>query len=157
MSVKLFFNAAFIILFMSQMLQAQDFEPINEFIAKQAKSADGEEYSEARKVIAADLNQDDEMDAVVLYTLEGFGGGNNYLQYLAVFLGSESGKLSYFKHILVGGKNSRSVKMVSADKGKILLETLEYLPTDGSCCPSKKGKSQITLKGNILIETKPEK
>ena len=58
---------------------------INRFIAGRAKSEGAEEYEDARKIVRADVNADGRADAAVLYTLEGFGGGNSYRQYLLSF------------------------------------------------------------------------
>src|SRR5262249_53664273 len=67
-------------------IQDQDTAAIDAFIARQARQARGEEYKEARKVATGDLNHDGVADTAVLYTIEGQGGSNNYMQYLAVFI-----------------------------------------------------------------------
>ena len=85
----------------------------------------------------------------MLYTLEGQGGSNQYLQYLAVFI-NRKGKLVYLTHQVVGGKNQRSIDSVSIKGGKINLQTLEYLSTDASCCPSKKVQMTFILSGGRL-------
>ena len=86
---------------------------------------------------------------MVLYTLEGQGGSNQYVQYLAVFI-DRKGKLTYVTHQVVGGKNRRSIEAVSIKDGKINLQTLEYLSNDASCCPSKKGQMRFVLGGGRL-------
>ena len=96
-----------------------------------------------------DLNADSAEDVVVLYTLEGQGGSNQYLQYLAVFV-NRKGRLAYLAHQVVGGKNRRSIEAVSIKDGKINLQTLEYLANDASCCPSKKGQMRFILSGGRL-------
>lgn len=132
------------------MAQSQsDKSVINGFITQQAKRARATEYEEARSIVKGDLNADSDEDAVVLYTIEGQGGSNQYLQYLAVFL-NRQGKLVYVTHQVVGGKNQRSIDSVSIKGGKINLQTLEYLPTDASCCPSKKGQMRFILSGGRL-------
>jgi hypothetical protein len=122
---------------------------IKSFIAQQAKRERATEYEEARSIVRGDLNADSAEDAVVLYTLEGQGGSNQYVQYLAVFL-NRKGKLVYATHQMVGGKNRKSIESVSIKDGKINLQTLEYLPTDASCCPSKKGQMRFILSGGRL-------
>jgi hypothetical protein len=122
---------------------------IKSFIAQQAKRERATEYEEARSIVRGDLNADSAEDAVVLYTLEGQGGSNEYIQYLAVFL-NRKGKLVYATHQMVGGKNRKSIESVSIKDGKINLQTLEYLPTDASCCPSKKGQMRFILSGGRL-------
>lgn len=122
---------------------------IKSFIAQQAKRERATEYEEARSIVRGDLNADSAEDAVVLYTLEGQGGSNQYVQYLAVFI-NHKGKLVYATHQAVGGKNRKSIESVSIKDGKINLQTLEYLPTDASCCPSKKGQMRFILSGGRL-------
>jgi hypothetical protein len=126
-----------------------DKSTINSFIIQQAKRERATEYEDARSIVQGDLNADSAEDAVVLYTLEGQGGSNQYLQYLAVFI-NRKGKLVYANHQLVGGKNRRSIESVSIKDGKINLQTLEYLPTDASCCPSKKGQMRFILSAGRL-------
>ena len=125
---------------------------INSFITQQAKRARATEYEEARSIVKGDLNADSAEDAAVLYTLEGQGGSNQYLQYLAVFV-NRKGKLAYVTHQEVGGKNRRSIESVAIKDGKITLQTLEYLSTDASCCPSKKGQIRFILSGGRLKRT----
>jgi hypothetical protein len=127
----------------------RDESMIKSFIAQQAKRERATEYEEARSIVRGDLNADSAEDAVVLYTLEGQGGSNQYVQYLAVFL-NRKGKLVYATHQVVGGKNRKSIESVSIKDGKINLQTLEYLPTDASCCPSKKGQMRFILSGGRL-------
>jgi hypothetical protein len=122
---------------------------INSFITRQAKRERATEYEEARSIVKGDLNADSAGDAVVLYTLEGQGGTNQYVQYLAVFI-NRKGRLVYVTHQAVGGKNRRSIESVSIKDGRINLQTLEYLPTDASCCPSKKGQTRFILGGGRL-------
>lgn len=122
---------------------------ISSFIAQQAKRERATEYEEARSIVNGDLNADSAEDAVVLYTIEGQGGSNQYIQYLAVFL-NRKGKLVYATHQVVGGKNRKSIDSVSIKDGKINLQTMEYLPTDASCCPSKKGQMRFILSGGRL-------
>ena len=122
---------------------------INSFITQQAKRERATEYDEARSIVRGDLNADNAEDAIVLYTLEGQGGSNQYLQYLAVFI-DRKGRLAYVTHQLVGGKNRRSIESVLIKDGKINLQTLEYLPNDASCCPSKKGQMSFILSGGRL-------
>ena len=124
---------------------------ITDFLARQAEKEGAEEYGEARKVIAGDLNGDRREDAVVLYTLEGFDGSNLYVQYLAVFVRRGAG-LRYMTHLAVGGKDRRSLELEGVSGGKILLKTEEYRPGDASCCPSKKGRARFVLSRGKLRE-----
>lgn len=126
-----------------------DKSTINTFITQQAKRGRATEYEEARSIVKGDVNADNAEDAVVLYTLEGQGGSNQYLQYLAVFI-DRKGRLAYVTHQVVGGKNRRSIESVLIKDGEINLQTLEYLPNDASCCPSRKGQMRFVLSGGRL-------
>jgi len=117
---------------------------IDKFISKQATKEGGEEYKDARKVIAGDLNNDGAPDLAVLYTIEGQNGTNNYVQYLAVFVRLK-GRLVPVTHTKVGGKLYRSVELQSISKNVILLTTLSYTAKDAACCPSKKGEARYEL------------
>jgi hypothetical protein len=89
--------ATFMFLFLSSggvasARQDEDAVAIDTFIARQAHRERGEEYREARKVVVGDLTHDGTPETVVLSTIEGQGGRNFYVQYLAVFT-RQKGKL----------------------------------------------------------------
>jgi hypothetical protein len=126
---------------------------INAFIASQAKRERGEEYTDARKVVTGDLTHDGQPETVVLYTIEGQGGSNLYIQYLAVFT-RRQGKLIPLTHADVGGKSTRGVELVLVENNSILLDTLNYGPKDASCCPSVKGTTRYVLLRGRLREQK---
>lgn len=127
---------------------------INDFISRQARISKGVEYKGARKIIYADLNKNGSKDAVVLYTLEGFYGRNNYIQYLAIFIKDKNDMLKNVKREIIGGKNNRDVYLESVVNEKINLKTMNYLPKDASCCPSREEHSQIIFSKNKLREVK---
>ena len=129
---------------------------INSFIERQAKGEKGEEYPDARKVVYGDLNHDGVPELVVLYTIEGQGGSNLYLQYLAVFT-KKRDKLTFLARADVGGKSRRAVELSAVERNAITLETLDYGPKDASCCPSLKGTTRYVLSGGRLLESKRRK
>lgn len=133
--------------------QQDDTATIDTFIARQARRERGEEYRDARKVVAGDLTRDGVPETVVLYTIESQRGTNNYVQYVAVFARS-NGRLVAVTHTEVGGKSTRSVELTSVDNITIHLETLSYGPKDASCCPSVKGTTEYVLVGRALRERK---
>ena len=133
--------------------QDQDLETIGSFIARQARRERGEEFGDARKVVAGDLNGDGVPETVVLYTIESQGGSNNYIQYLAVFA-RRDGHLVAVTHTPVGGKSRRSVDLGTINNRRVNLETLSYSEKDASCCPSIKGRTSYVLLGQTLQERK---
>ena len=136
--------------------QVDDSSFIDSFITRQAKRERGEEYREARKVVTGDLTHDGQPETVVLYTIEGQGGSNLHIQYLAVFV-RRNGKLLPLTHMDVGGKSTRAVELLSVENNSILLDTLNYGPKDASCCPSVKGKTSYVLSGGRLREQRRRK
>lgn len=133
--------------------QDQDVATIDTFIARQAQREHGEEYREARTVRVGDLNHDGLPDTAVLYTIEGQQGSNNYIQYLAVFTRTKT-HLAIHAYTAVGGKGHRSVELTAVTNNQINLATLDYTPSDASCCPSKKGATHFVLVGKRLREQK---
>jgi hypothetical protein len=124
---------------------------IHNFITKQARKEKADEDADSRQILRGDVNGDGKMDAVAVYTLEGFGEGNLYRQYLIVFLGN--GKtFRYAAHQSVGGKDNRTLTLNSVKSGKINFETLRYAPNDASCCPSRKGRARFILSQGKLKE-----
>src|SRR5215470_19344768 len=137
-------------------VQESDTHAIDSFITRQAKRERGEEYQEARKVVTGDLTHNGQPETVVLYTIEGQGGSNLHIQYLAVFV-RRNGKLSPLTHMDVGGKSTRGVELISVENNSILLDTLNYGPKDASCCPSIKGTTRYVLSGATLREQRRRK
>src|SRR5215475_6319132 len=84
--------------------QSDDKAIIDKYIANQAKRERGEEPDGIRKTVEGDLNHDGVSDVAVLYTIEGQGGSNNYIQYLAVFV-RKNNTLVFAARQAVGGKN----------------------------------------------------
>ena len=135
--------------------QADDTAVIDKFIAAQAKKEKGEEPEGVRKTITGDVNHDGVADTVVLYTIEGQNGSNNYIQYLAVFL-RVNGKLTYATHQAVGGKNHRSVDLGQITDGVINLEFTDYSRNDPSCCPTLKHPGKYVFSAGVLKEIRPK-
>lgn len=127
---------------------------VDAYIAKQAKAEQASEYAEARKIVQGDLDGDGDRDAAVLYSLEGLGGGgNNWIQLLAIFR-NDKGNYKFVAENGVGGKLSRSFDLIGISGGKINGST-ETCPNDtpqGLCENPKKAKVSFTLKNNKLLK-----
>ena len=95
--------------------------------------------------------------AVAIFTIEGFGGGNNYIQYMAVFasLDAEAAgrppRMSLLDVMAVGGKGIRAVESgnikIRRSKNDVVVTvpTKNYAPSDAMCCPSIKSEAQFTI------------
>jgi hypothetical protein len=130
---------------------------VTAFIAREGKRLRSSEYKDARIIVLGNLDpnrssNDGQSDVAAQYTLEdATGRSNNYTFYLAVFL-NEGGKYVYKTHRQIGGKNDRDVTLKSIEGGKILVDTVDYLPKDPSCCPSQKGQTEFGLVDGKLKE-----
>lgn len=152
-----FIFAAFLFAFafaVSSVAQTRTPPEVARYLSKQAKAEDADEYPGARKIMSADVNGDRRNDLVVLYTLEGMGGGgNNFSQFIAVFLRKGN------RYVLstdegVGAKLSRSVELKRVSGRTIYLDTLTWGTNDGGCCPSIKGKARFVYSNGRLREAR---
>lgn len=84
-----------------------------------------------------DLDGDGADEHLVFFTLEGFGGGNNYLRYLAVYRYVAPVWFPSYT-ALVGGKGSALVSGGTVRLENGVLSTAAMLPDedDATCCPS---------------------
>lgn len=115
------------------------------------------EYPDYRGIQILRNKIEDTVVAVAVFTVEGFGGGNNYTQYMAVFaaLSVESEghpkKVSLLDVMAVGGKGVRGIEFkdirIKQSKGDIAITvpTAEYGPEDAMCCPSIKSEAQFMI------------
>ena len=114
---------------------------------------DATEYKEARKIVYGDVDGDGVKDAVVQYTLEGFGGGNSWGQSLAVFL-NKKGAYKLAADETVGGKFLRSFA-VQRIVGKQIVGATETCPEgdpQGFCKNPAKGQMKFALVSGKLVE-----
>ena len=113
---------------------------ITKHIKKEAKSSDAVESSANRKIVFGDLDSDGDTDAVVLYGLEGFGGGMDWNQNLAVFL-NKKGLFSFLVEEVVGGKyEGRIVTLPNIKNGRIGLDSYSCGETNPNLCENPKKK-----------------
>lgn len=124
-------------------------ELVESIIAAKAKELNGQEYCQFRHYQTLfDIDKDGTDDFIVLFTVEGIGGGgNNHYDFMTVFL---SGRGWQPITIRTGGRGERDPTGVDFKDGKIILDTLVFLPSDPLCCPSGKGTLTYELRGNHL-------
>ncbi|MFZ6656777.1 hypothetical protein [Undibacterium sp. TJN19] len=106
-----------------------------------------EPYSERPAIVVyGQIFDESKKDAVVIFNLEGFGGGNHHAEYIAFFAAVPSGNIA--------GKISRPYRLVAVTKlgergwrsfdfntalikdRTVMLSGVEMGPKDGLCCPS---------------------
>src|SRR5262249_52874061 len=102
----------------------------------------GSEYCQARLYHTLDdLDGDGQEDFVLVFTVEAPAGGNNSVQYLAVFPSAAQWTPVVTK---VGERGQRYIDQIEVDTGLLVLQTSEYERGDPMCCPS--GDGQLTYK-----------
>lgn len=106
-----------------------------------------ETYSEnPARIVYGNFFDDHKNDAVVLFNLEGYGGGNHHAEFIAFFTEREqfdvAGKRNR-PYLLVavtklGERGWRSFDFNSASikQGTVTLKGKEMAPRDAMCCPS---------------------
>jgi len=127
------------------------------------------EYPEARMVqtLQQNLGSNDTFKiTLVVFTIEGFGGGNNHTQFLAAFSPekTEEGKIYFtlLDVIPIAGKGSRAIeklnaKMIYDQKSgdtNFSIDALENTDGDGANFPSKKTSINLLLRDDRLLEVK---
>ena len=124
-------------------------ELVESVIAAKAKELNGQEYCQFRHYQTLfDVDRDGKDDFIVLFTVEGVGGGgNNHHDFMAVFLSRRGWKPIITR---TGGRGERDPIRVHFRDGRIILDTLVYLPSDALCCPSGKGTLIYEVRGDNL-------
>jgi len=109
----------------------------------------GDEFKDARQILLTDLNGDGNNDAVVLYTIEGQGGGNGYFQSLATFYASPGGWVPRGKAVV--GQGIQNVEVIGPQT--LSLKFLTVGPDDADCCPSVESIQKFTWNGSTFIQS----
>lgn len=122
---------------------------IERAIASEIAKDGGDEFKDARKILLTDLNGDGANDAVVLYTIEGQGGGNGYGQTLATFYASSGGWES--RGNVAVGNGVRSVEVTGPQT--LSLKVLTVGPEDADCCPTVESTQILTWNGSTFLQS----
>lgn len=117
-------------------------------IAVTASTVMGDEFKDARQVVAGDINGDKVDDSAVLFSIE-IPSENTSTQYLAVFLRQPDGSLRFANALPVGGVGSSTSDFVIADE-TIRLTALTLGPDDSNCCPTLEQKTKYLLHNGKL-------
>ena len=125
---------------------------VEDLISSTARRLKGHEYCQFRLYRTIDdVDGDRQADFLVVFAVEGLGGGgNNSKQFLGVFP-SSGGWRPIIKE--VGQRGLRVITEITIKENhEILLATLEYLKSDALCCPTGKGELRVRVQGRELIE-----
>lgn len=149
---KIIFTVLILLIARVSHANEKDFEPLVNSIINRITAGDesATEYSEARTTHFIDINGDGEEDVIALFTMEGFGGGNNYSFYMVALI-NRHGKFKELDTIQVGGKGQRGIDFsnVYLKEGQIVLGTQEYGENDPMCCPSIDGSARFSVQGGL--------
>ncbi len=126
---------------------ALDAEVIKVAILARAAQDGGSEYTDARKSVDGDLDGDGTADVAVLYSLEGAGGGNGSVGYLAAFVRA-SGQLKLVDTATLSG----SAQALKLKDGAVHLKLLSLGLDDSACCPSVEEDAMYVLHGNKWLQ-----
>jgi hypothetical protein len=125
-------------------------ERVEAAIRAKAKELKGEENCQFRIYEAmSDVDGDKADDFLVVFSIEGTGGGgNNHQQFLAVF----SSTLAWRPVLTqVGARGERNVTSVEVVDGRIRLGAMTYAESDPACCPSKPGTVSLKWSDGKLV------
>jgi len=128
-----------------------DAEVIKAAISARAAQDGGSEYTDARRSVEGDLNEDGAADVAVLYSLEGAGGGNGSVGYLAAFVRT-GGQLKLADTATLAG-SAQSIKLKD---GAVHLKLLSLGPDDSACCPSAEEDAMYILHGNKWLQVQAQ-
>ncbi|MBF8765820.1 MULTISPECIES: hypothetical protein [Pseudomonas] len=109
----------------------------------------GVEYPEGRQIIQVDLNGDGELDAAVLYTIEGSGGSQSAYHTLAAFYHAPEGWQAQGGDAAISGavREARDV-----GSRTIFIDALVQGDDDPRCCPTQPYAQRFQWSGEKFIE-----
>lgn len=120
---------------------------IDQMVADEIATDGGSEYDEGRQVLEVDLDGDGVEDAVVLYTIEGQGGGNGSFQTLAALYRDGNSWSAKGKTILGGATDLQLL-----GPNLIGVTVLTHSDEDPRCCPSQESVVKYQWNGAAFAE-----
>jgi hypothetical protein len=128
-----------------------DADVIDAAIAAQARKDGGSEFVEGRASVEGDLTGDGASDLAVLFTLEGAGGGNGAVRYLAAFA-REAGQLTLVDTTSFSGGSQG----IDLKDGAVHLKLLVLGPDDSACCPSVEEDTTYVLHRSKWLQVRSQ-
>jgi len=127
---------------------------VEKVIQAKRNELQGEEYCQFRIYeTLSDVDGDRHEDFLVVFSVEGVGGGgNSNVQFLAVFSSAADWKMDLVE---VARRGKRSVTAIKTTGSSIELSTLEYAGQDAMCCPSKPGTMTWTFRNGKIWREAP--
>lgn len=123
----------------------------NAWIASHAQRVHGQAPRESRKSCEGDINGDSHGDVVVIYTIEGVGGGNDWTQYATVLTSTQQGYGATLPKE-VGGKGVRALEGCTIGAGSVEISFKTWAAADAACCPSVPGKTKLAFANGTLSD-----
>jgi len=128
---------------------------VESVITAKVRQAGGAESCQSRLYHTVDdLDGDGRDDFVLVFDVEAPAGGNDSVQYLAVFPSSTRWRPSVVE---VGERGERFVDEIEVEDGRtIVLLTSEYAAGDPMCCPSGDGELRYRLEHGRVVPVPDE-
>lgn len=109
----------------------------------------GGEYLEGRQVLQVDLNDDGQLDAAVVFTIEGAGGSQMAYQTLTAFYHTANGWQARGGDATLSG----SVRGIRAESGRtIFVDAVVQGDDDPRCCPSEPFPQRYQWNGEGFVQ-----
>lgn len=121
-----------------------DHDVIDAAIATQALRDGGSEYVEGRRVVVERSTDGASEQTAVLFMLEGAGGGNGSVGYLAGF-SRRDGELAHLDTMVVGGFGAAAHDICLED-GIVHVDLLVQGSSDPACCPTEAEVARYLLR-----------
>lgn len=132
-------------------------------LAKLCSDGIAQNSPEFRHVKYGHFFEEDSDDAIAMFSVEGFGGGNGHSEYIAFFQGVEPYEANGAKtkpYMLValmqiGGRWWRSFdwKSLSIAPGAATISGKAWRSEDAGCCPTAPFTATFRLKDNRIVES----
>ncbi len=84
------------------------------------------EHVESREFYVGDINLDKIPDAIVLYNIEGIGGGNNWHRYILLLV-NDGNDFTALNHAVVAGTLEGEAEFIGIENGYAIFDKMEFV------------------------------